>query len=68
MGWHDNDDIECIRSMERLHNSDEAHNFDSSGMGYGSDFMEDDNDTDENSIMEQSAESLMVDDDGALLV
>ena len=52
MGWHDNDDIERIRSVERLHNPDEARNFDSSGMGYGSDFMEDEKDTDENSIME----------------
>jgi len=68
MGLHDDDDIERIRSVERLHNPGEARNFDSSGMGYGSDFMEDDNDTDENSIMEQSAELLVVDNDGALSV
>jgi hypothetical protein len=38
-------------------------------MGYGSDHVEDDNDTDENSItMEQSEESSVLDTDGAIIV
>lgn len=68
MGLHDNDDIECIRALERLHNPMEARNFDTSGMGNGNDHVEDDESTEENSIMEQSEESLVVDNDGALIV
>jgi hypothetical protein len=65
LGEHDDEDVPRIRALERLNNAMEARNYDTSGRGYGSDQVEEEN---SNKELDDGTEGQLLEEDGCISV